>query len=55
MEAEERGLNATVGAPGQAKKIWDHTRFRAPRIAKTVIRSFAWIPLPKPFPTTSPP
>ena len=55
MEAEERGLSATMKASAKLRKSWNHTHFRAPRIAKTMIRCLAWIPLPKLFPTTSPP
>src|SRR5208282_1353051 len=53
--AKERGLSATTEAPAKRRKTWDHTLFRAPQITRTVILCVAWIPLPKPFPTTSPP
>ena len=46
---------AKTKAPAMLRKSWDHTLFRAPRIAKIMIRCVAWIPLARPFPTTSPP
>ena len=55
VAAQERGLSATSEGAGKRRKTWNHTHFRAPRIAKTMIRCVAWIPLPKLFPTTSPP
>ena len=55
VAAEERGLSATTEAPAKRRKTWDHTHFRAPQITRTVILCVAWIPLPRLFPTTSPP
>ena len=42
-------------ARGKRRKTWGHTHFRAPRIAKIMIPFVSWIPLPRLFPTTSPP
>ena len=55
MEAEERRLSAHLRRAGKRRKTWNHTHFRVPRIAETMIPCVAWIPLPKLIPTTSPP
>ena len=39
MAAEERGLSATERRPASEEKSWDHTHFRAPQIARTMILS----------------
>ena len=53
MEAERPA--ETKAEPRKRRKTWGQTDLGAPQITQFVISCVPWLPLPRPFPTTSPP